>query len=103
MVLQFRLQTVPFGDEDRPRAIKPPLAASARSTTSAESHQTKLMEALKEELFALETERLEGVIAPEEYEKQKGALEIVLVRALQSGQSEESGGVMRAASYDSPG
>jgi hypothetical protein len=64
---------------------KPPLAAVR--PTSAESHRSKLMEALKEELFALETERLEGRIAPEEYEKQKGALEIVLVRALQSGKA----------------
>jgi hypothetical protein len=43
------------------------------------------MEVLKEELFALETERLEGRIAPEEYDRQKAALEIVLKRALQSG------------------
>jgi len=66
---------------------KPPLAATAARTTGAESHRSKLMEALKEELFALETERLEGRIAPDEYEKQKGALEIVLVRALQSGKA----------------
>jgi hypothetical protein len=64
---------------------KPPLAALRAN--GAESHRSKLMEALKEELFALETERLEGRIAPDEYERQKGALEIVLVRALQSGKS----------------
>jgi hypothetical protein len=67
--------------------FKPPLAATAVRTTSAESHRSRLMEALKEELFALETERLEGRIAPDEYEKQKGALEIVIVRALQSGKA----------------
>ncbi|HZC43596.1 MAG TPA: carboxypeptidase-like regulatory domain-containing protein [Acidobacteriaceae bacterium] len=66
---------------------KPPLAATAARAISADSHRSKLMEALKEELFALETERLEGRIAPDEYEKQKGALEIVLVRALQSGKA----------------
>lgn len=44
---------------------------------------TRLMDALKEELFALETERLEGRIAPDEYERQKTALEIVLRRALE--------------------
>lgn len=66
---------------------KPPLAATAVRTTGVESHRSKLMEALKEELFALETERLGGRIAPDEYERQKGALEIVLVRALQSGKS----------------
>ena len=70
--------------------FKSPLVAGAARTTSAESHRSKLMEALKEELFALETERLEGRIAPDEYEKQKGALEIVLVRALQSGKAKNS-------------
>jgi hypothetical protein len=69
---------------------KPPLAAAAGIATSARSHRDKLMEALKEELFALETERLEGRIAPEEYDKQKGALEIVLLRALQSGKPKVS-------------
>jgi len=38
--------------------------------------------ALKEELFALETERLEGRLPQEEYDRQKAALEIVLKRAL---------------------
>ena len=66
---------------------KPPLAAAAMRTNGAESHRSRLMEALKEELFALETERLEGRIAPDEYEKQKGALEVVIVRALQSGKA----------------
>ncbi|MES2221579.1 MAG: carboxypeptidase-like regulatory domain-containing protein [Acidobacteriota bacterium] len=67
---------------------KPPLAATpAVAATSPDAHRSRLMEALKEELFALETERLEGRIASDEYEKQKGALEIVLVRALQSGKA----------------
>lgn len=66
---------------------KPPVAAGGARAAVAESHRSKLMEALKEELFVLETERLEGRIAPDEYEKQKGALEIVLVRALQSGKA----------------
>ena len=66
---------------------KPPLANTVVYSTGPDAHRSKLMEALKEELFALETERLEGRIAPEEYEKQKGALEIVLVRALQSGKA----------------
>jgi len=77
-----------------PSATKPtegfklPLAATpAVRAVGAETHRSKLMEALKEELFALETERLEGRIASDEYEKQKGALEIVLVRALQSGKA----------------
>lgn len=39
--------------------------------------------ALKEELFALETERLDGRLPQEEYDRQKAALEIVLKRALE--------------------
>ncbi len=46
-------------------------------------HGARLLQALKEELFALESDRLEGRIAPEEYDRQKGALEIVLKRALE--------------------
>ncbi len=41
-----------------------------------------LMLALKEELFALETERLEGKISQQEYDRVKSALEAVLQRAL---------------------
>lgn len=62
---------------------QPPLAATR--ATGVGSHRANLMEVLKEQLFTLETERLEGQIAPEEYAKQKGALEIVIVRALQTG------------------
>jgi hypothetical protein len=40
------------------------------------------LNALKEELFALESERVAGKIAPEEYEEAKAALETVLKRAL---------------------
>ncbi|MGO8718175.1 MAG: carboxypeptidase-like regulatory domain-containing protein [Acidobacteriaceae bacterium] len=65
--------------------FKPPLAAAGVRTGAAESHRAKLLEVLKEELFALETERLEARIAPEEYARQKAALEVVLTRALQSG------------------
>ncbi len=81
-----RLANVPSATKPT-EGFKPPLAATAVRTTGLESHRAKLMEALKEELFTLETERLEGRIAPDEYEKQKGALEIVLVRALQSGKA----------------
>lgn len=40
------------------------------------------MTGLKEELFALETERLEGKLSDAEYAEQKAALEQVLKRAL---------------------
>lgn len=41
-----------------------------------------LLLTLKDELFALETERIEGRLSPEEYYRQKAALETVLKRAL---------------------
>ncbi|MGC1782015.1 MAG: carboxypeptidase regulatory-like domain-containing protein [Acidobacteriaceae bacterium] len=51
--------------------------------TAASAHNpAPLLATLKDELFALETERLEGRLLPEEYERQKAALEVVLKRAL---------------------
>jgi hypothetical protein len=41
-----------------------------------------LLNALKEELFALESEKIAGTLPQEEYAEQKAALEIVLKRAL---------------------
>lgn len=41
-----------------------------------------LLEALKEELFAVETDRLQGRLSETEYAEQKSALEVVLRRAL---------------------
>ena len=43
---------------------------------------TALLTVLKEELFAVETDRLEGKLEPAEYAEQKAALEVVLKRAL---------------------
>jgi hypothetical protein len=45
-------------------------------------HSAPLLAALKDELFALETERLEGKLTEPEYAEQKAALEQVLRRAL---------------------
>ena len=41
-----------------------------------------MMNALKEELFALESERIAGTLPADEYAEQKAALETVLKRAL---------------------
>ena len=40
------------------------------------------MNTLKEELFALESEKIAGTLPPNEYAEQKAALETVLKRAL---------------------
>jgi hypothetical protein len=41
-----------------------------------------LLAAMKEELFTLETDRLQGRLSENEYVEQKAALEVVLRRAL---------------------
>ena len=52
------------------------------SVGQPELHRQQLLAALKEELFALETERLQNRIGEGEYREGKAALEIVLRRAL---------------------
>jgi hypothetical protein len=49
---------------------------------SAANHNQQLLQVLKEELFALETDRLQERIAEPEYLQQKAALELILRRAL---------------------
>jgi hypothetical protein len=48
------------------------------------SHNNALLNALKEELFALESEKLTGAVSPAEYAETKAALETVLKRALKN-------------------
>jgi hypothetical protein len=50
--------------------------------TSPAAKNAALLNALKEELFALESEKIAGILAPNEYAEQKAALEVVLKRAL---------------------
>lgn len=57
-----------------------PVQAMAAAATASRS--TLLLDALKEELFQLESERLQGKISPEEYEKAKSALDSTLQRAI---------------------
>jgi len=59
-----------------------PTAAPAAPATAPAAAGTGLLAALKEELFALESEKLSGTISAEEYAEVKPALEIVLKRAL---------------------
>jgi hypothetical protein len=63
------------------REIKP---AQTHTTTEAVplSSSSKLLDALKEELFDLEIDRQQGRISPQEYEKSKAALDHTLQRAL---------------------
>ncbi|MEO6966739.1 MAG: carboxypeptidase regulatory-like domain-containing protein, partial [Acidobacteriaceae bacterium] len=66
-----------------------PIAPAIRNV--GENSQPGLLEALKEELFVLEKDRLEGRLSSEEYDRQKAALEIVLKRALLRGATSGTG------------
>ncbi len=83
--------SVPGATAPGPLAQGMPVATMGNNPAD---QRTRLLEALKEELFALESERLAGRIAPEEYERQKGALEIVLKRALDRGSVNATGTVV---------
>jgi hypothetical protein len=58
---------------------------SLTASTSPAAKNAALLNALKEELFALESERIAGTLPQEEYAEQKAALEVVLKRALKKG------------------
>jgi hypothetical protein len=70
--------TVPAYDPQVATAASPVHAAYASPGTK----NSALLNALKEELFALESEKLTGSLPPAEYAEVKAALEIVLKRAL---------------------
>jgi hypothetical protein len=59
-----------------------PGAGSYPVSASPSQKNTALLNVLKEELFALESEKISGTIAPGEYAEVKAALETVLKRAL---------------------
>jgi 5-hydroxyisourate hydrolase-like protein (transthyretin family) len=68
------------------RATAAPVAAIAASDTSSSTPAATsgggVLSALKEELFALETDRLQGTVSESEYAEQKAALEVLMRRAL---------------------
>lgn len=55
--------------------------------TSPATRSNALLNALKEELFALESEKIAGTLSAQEYAEQKAALETVLKRALKKAAS----------------
>jgi len=57
-------------------------AANPFAPATAAGKNAALLNALKEELFTLESEKLSGIIDADEYQTQKSALETVLKRAL---------------------
>jgi hypothetical protein len=69
----------PSGDTGAPL----PYPATSLAPAIPQTHATQLLEALKEELFALETDHLQQRISDDDYVAQKAALELILRRALQ--------------------
>ncbi|MGB9406890.1 MAG: carboxypeptidase regulatory-like domain-containing protein, partial [Terracidiphilus sp.] len=57
-------------------------AGTAQALASPAAKNAALLNALKEELFALESDKIAGKITPAEYAELKAALETVLKRAL---------------------
>ena len=71
-----------------PAMALPPGTEPQVDTLAAPSSRSKrelLLEALKEELFSIESERIEGKLTPEEYAELKASFETVLRRALSRG------------------
>jgi hypothetical protein len=68
-----------------PTGARAVVASSLPVAQSAVGHQAQLMQVLKEELFGLETDRLQGLVSEPEYAESKAALELILRRALQRG------------------
>jgi hypothetical protein len=58
------------------------VAAAFPAFASPAAKNSQLLNVLKEEMFALESEKINGSIAPDEYAQVKAALETVLKRAL---------------------
>jgi len=67
------------GDDAAIDAVAAPISAVPGALPVAGN---TLLSALKDELFSLETDRLQGKLSEAEYEQQKQALELVLRRAL---------------------
>jgi hypothetical protein len=65
-----------------PQQVAAPAVAGSGFAMGGDS----LLAAMKEELFALETDRLQGKLTETEYVEQKAALEVVLRRALMRGE-----------------
>ncbi len=87
-----------------------PLASSAPATASAAwppaqpgTHKDALLLTLKEELFAVETDRLQGRLKEPAYSEQKQAIEVVMRRALSREEPQTSDSAVSSAPDPAPG
>ncbi len=79
----------PSASSMTPAPVPNPMEPLPRSQQSPLTHSTQLLQALKEEMFVLETDHLQHHISDEDYVAQKAALELVLRRALQRSNANE--------------
>ena len=77
-----QLQNHSSEELDAIKAPASPLSTSQPAKAASTSQHTLLLDTLKEELFAIETEKLSGSLSPAEYAEVKVGLEAVLKRAL---------------------
>jgi hypothetical protein len=70
------------GDDGAPQVGSVADEPRFRAPLSPKTHHEQLLQALKEEMFALETDHLQQRISEEDYVAQKAALDLVLRRAL---------------------
>lgn len=67
---------------NRQPAAAPAGAAMAMGRAQSQNHSAALLDALKEEIFQLESERVKNKISQQDYEKAKSALDNTLQRAM---------------------
>ena len=79
----------PSASSMTPAPVPNPMEPLPRAAQSPLTHSTQLLQALKEEMFVLETDHLQHHISDEDYVAQKAALELVLRRALQRSNANE--------------
>ena len=73
---------VVMNQKPRTQAATAPAASAPGVKSAASSTQVSLLEAMKEELFQLETERLQGKISDADYQQAKAALDLTIKRAI---------------------
>lgn len=88
---RLNAEAVPPRDP-KPKSTWPPAPyAPASSATFSGGHSETLLQALKEELFALETERLQHRISEGEYAEARAAFDLILRRTLSRAQGSIAG------------
>jgi len=73
---------VVMNQKPRTQAATAPIASAPAVKSAVSSTQVSLLEAMKEELFQLETERLQGKISDVDYQQAKAALDLTIKRAI---------------------